>query len=148
MFWCSKEMSHWRQHMFWLRNKKNLLYTLLQRLIYEPTPDILVHIALCVCLCLTFVIWRWGHSLKSHLKDRWSRGMNLQPLFTRLVTYPLHHSSSPYSHYRETKAQKSLGKCTGLAEPLLLAYSKYECRSGFKGTIFDMICTHAPYKHT
>ena len=34
---------------------------------------------------------RWGHSLKSHPTDWWSRGWNLRTPGTRLVTYPLHH---------------------------------------------------------
>ena len=39
---------------------------------------------------------RRRHSLKSHLTDLWSQELNLAPLGTRQVTYPLHHAGSCY----------------------------------------------------
>ena len=39
---------------------------------------------------------RQRQGLKSHLTDLWSQELNLAPLGTRQVTYPLHHAGSCY----------------------------------------------------
>ena len=59
-----------------------------------------VHIgkAICVCVCVFLfnipptakVIWRWGHSLKSHPTDWRSWGSNMGSLGTRQMVYRLH----------------------------------------------------------
>ena len=40
------------------------------------------------------VIWRRGHSLKSHPTDWWSQEWTCHPWFTKQAVYPLHHKSS------------------------------------------------------